>query len=153
VVNGQILGTLGIEGRDPRPGDVFINDVFPTSEDIVSINIICLEVSEGDRMVGRQAVAVVTKPGAVEFMRSHLQALSALQEEHRSLKGAYAESLLELNFFDSRAPLPIELTAHQDEWVATVELEGVNTSCQVHGGAPADLQADRPANLVRCVAT
>ena len=153
VLNGQILGTLGIEGRDPRPGDVFVSDVVPTSDDIVAINIICLEVSEGGRVVGRQAVAVVTRPGAVEFMRSQLQALSAVQEEHRTLKGAYAESLLELGFFDSRAPLPIELTAHHGGWVAKVELEGVTTSCQVHGGSMADLPADQPANLVRCVAT
>jgi hypothetical protein len=151
VLNGQILGTLGVDGRDPRPGDVFMSEVVPTPDDVISISIICLEVMEGDRKVGLAAIAVTTKTGAEAFMRSHLQALSALQEEHRAARGGYARSLSELAFFDSRAPLPIQLTAHEGGWVARVELEGVSTSCRVHGGAPGGLPLDQPANAVHCV--
>ena len=153
VVDGQIVGTLGVDGRDRRPGDVLLGEVVPSSDNVARIDIICLEVREGNRTVGRQAVAVVTKSGAVEFMKSHLQALSELQEEHRVSGGAYADNLLELAFFDSRAPLPIELTSELNGWTAKIELSEVGTSCHVYGGSPADSPTDQAPNLVRCVST
>jgi hypothetical protein len=142
VVDGKIIGDLDPQGADVRSGHFVIDDqIAVTPEDILRIDIVCLEVSEGDRTVGRSAVALVTRTGAVSFMQSHLGTLAELQWDYRAATGRYAESLRELDFFTSRPPLPIELAANDDGWTAHVQLEGLATACQARarGG-----EQDRP---------
>ena len=153
VVNGQTVGTLGVEGREGRPGDVFLSEVVPNSADVVRVDVVCLEIVEGDRRIGHQAVSVITRSGAVDFMTSHLRALSDLQEEHRASHGAYAESLAELGFFQARVPLPIEFTSGPNGWTARATVESVSNACHVYAGAPADVADDQPPNVVECLPT
>lgn len=100
-------------------------------EEILAIHVVCLEIMEAGVRVGRSAIAVITRAGAVSFMRSHLEALVNEQEAYRARTGAYARDLTSLAFFVSRAPLPIEMQMREGGWSAKVALAGVPTGCQV----------------------
>jgi hypothetical protein len=158
AVDGQIVGRLGPVagapgGGVPQPGKVYVNDLVPVQDDMLRVDIVCLEVPEGGKIVGRQTLAVITHSGAVDFMRSHLEALVALQEEHYASNGSFAANLWELDFFTSRAPLPIELSVQEEAWSARIALEGLSTVCLVEGGQQKESSADQPTSVVRCEAT
>jgi hypothetical protein len=156
VLDGRIVGPLAGGSSAARLDRVAVNDStsMPVEEvldgDVLRIDIVCLEMTEEGRQVGRAVIAVTTRAGAVEFMHAHLRALAELQDEHHARTGTYAGSLADLAFFTSRAPLPIRLTAHPDGWEARVELEGVVESCRIEGGSRSSGKPDRPLNVVRC---
>ena len=135
VVDGEIVGDLPTEPA----GQIAYTDHRGrtiTAEDILRIDIVCLEVGEADRKVGRAAIAMTTKDGAIAFMRSHLESLVAVQEEYRTANGRYAMNLDDLDFFTTRAPLPITLTTDEAGWAATVELSPLTTTCSAGSKGP-----------------
>ncbi len=142
IVNGQVVGDLP---PSPLPWTDHAGRTVET-EDVLQLAVVCLEVMQGDEKVGRAVVAVTTKSGAPDFMRSHLEELAALQEEYRGKWGRYARTLEELDFFTTHAPLPIRLTADDAGWTASVELAPVPTTCS----AGADAQSE---GWVSCVDT
>jgi hypothetical protein len=149
VVAGKIIGDLDPRRGGVRSGHIALDDqIRVPREDVLRVDIVCLEVSEGGRTVGRSAVAVVTRTGAVSFMQAYLETLAELQQEYRAATGRYAKSLRELDFFNSRPPLPIELAANDDGWTAQVQLDGVATSCHTES-RPNDGPLG-PPDLVRC---
>lgn len=110
--------------------------------DVLAVTVVCLEIMEEGVRVGRSVIAVITKAGAMSFMRSHLQELVNQQEAYRARTGEYARDLTSLGFFATRAPLPIEMQMSERGWSAKVEL--APATCQVAvesaepgGGAPA----------------
>src|SRR5688572_27867836 len=60
---------------------------------ILHMTVTCLEVEEQGVMVGRNAIAIITKEGGPAVMRSYLEDLVEAQEEHRTATGAYADNL------------------------------------------------------------
>jgi hypothetical protein len=130
LVNGEEMGDLrpAVDGAS----SLDIGSAVPIKrEEILRIDVVCLEVVEAGVKTRRAAVAVITRAGAVPFMKSQLQALVHQQEEYRARTGAYAPNLTSLGFFATRAPLPIVMQLKEGGWSAKVELDGVTTGCQV----------------------
>ncbi|MGH9386751.1 MAG: hypothetical protein ACRD2N_20975 [Vicinamibacterales bacterium] len=125
VVDGKVMGDVP---KAPRDDSTRIAGI--KLDEILSVTVVCLEMMEAGVRVGRNAIAVITKAGAVSFMRSHLQALMHEQEAYRARTGNYARDLTTLGFFATRAPLPIEMHLKEGGWSAKAEL-GVFAACQV----------------------
>jgi len=125
VVDGQIKGDLPA----PGPDSTAIGTI--KREDILRLDVVCLEFTESGVKTRRAAVSVITKAGAVQFMKSQLQALADEQEEFRARTGEYARNLSSLEFVAIRAPLVITMVGAGGGWSATVSLAGVAIQCGV----------------------
>jgi hypothetical protein len=125
VVNGEVKGDVPA----PGPDSTAIGTI--KREEILRVDVVCLEVTEAGVRVRRGAVAVITRAGAVQFMKSQLQALVDQQEEFRARTGEYARNLSSLEFVAIRAPLLINMQGGGGGWSANVTLAGVPTGCRV----------------------
>ena len=125
VVDGVVKGDLPA----PGPDSTAIGTI--KREEILRIDVVCLEVTEAGVKVRRGAVSVITKAGAVQFMKSQLQGLVDQQEEYRARTGEYARNLSSLEFVAIRAPLLIDMQGGPGGWSADVTLAGVPTGCRV----------------------
>lgn len=130
VIDGKVMGDLP-RAANAASGDDSSSIVGIKREEILSFTVVCLETMEAGARVRRGAIAVITRAGAVSFMRSHLQALVHEQEAYRARTGGYARDLTSLGFFATRAPLPIEMQMREGGWSAKVAVAGVSTGCQV----------------------
>lgn len=99
--------------------------------DIVAMEVGCILVPEGDRLVKYNGIAIVTKSGAAGFMRSYLVQLVLGQEAFLSTHGRYATELYSLTFFASRPVFSsgIEMVAVDGRWTSTMSFEGFETAC------------------------
>lgn len=140
VVNGEVKGDLPAPGPDSSA----IGTI--KREEILRVDVVCLEVTEAGVRVRRSAVAVITKAGALQFMKSQLQALVDQQEEYRAKTGGYARNLSSLEFVPIRAPLVINMGGSGGAWSATVSLAGVPIEC----GVAAYATIGRAAPVVLC---
>jgi hypothetical protein len=125
VVDGQVKGDLPA----PGPDSTAIGTI--KREEILRVDIVCLEITEGGVRVRRGAVAVITKAGAVRFMKSQLQGLVDEQEEYRVRTGEYARNLSSLEYVALRAPLVIAMQGGAGGWSARVSLAGEPRGCSV----------------------
>ena len=150
VVDGRIVGPLNVRPDGAQSRVTLDPRIAASPDDVVQVEIVCLEVTEGGAAVARAALAVITRQGAVGFMQSHLESLVQLQDRYHATHGTYAPSLTALAFFTSRAPLPITLTSSPDSWQASVQLNGVNTACRVGAVPPREHGAVREKTPVTC---
>lgn len=120
--------------------------------DIVAMEVGCILVPEGARLVKYNGIAIVTKSGAAGLMRSYLDQLVLAQEAFRSTHGHYATDLYSLAFFASRPVFSsgIEMVAVDGRWTATMSFDGLGTSCQVSWPVLHVDQTDAPAAEVLC---
>jgi hypothetical protein len=125
VVDGQVKGDV----TAPGPDSTAIAGI--KREEILYLSAICLVITEAGVKVKRGAIAVITRAGAVQFMKSQLQGLVDQQEEYRARTGEYARNLSNLEFVATRAPLVIDMQGSRGGWSANVTLAGVPTSCGV----------------------
>jgi hypothetical protein len=105
------------------------------SMDILAMEVGCIMVQDGGRWVKYNGIAVVTRGGAVEFMRSYLDQVVVGQQAFRSVQGHYATDVLNLAFFASRPVFSsgIEMVVGDGRWTATMSFEDLETSCHVSG--------------------
>lgn len=125
VVDGVVKGDLPAPGPDSSAIGAI------KREEILRLDMVCLEITEAGVRVRRGAVAVITRAGAVQFMKSQLQGLVDQQEEFRARTGEYAPNLSSLEFVEIRAPLLINMLGGRGGWSASVTLAGVPTECGV----------------------
>lgn len=125
VVDGVVKGDF----PPPGPDSSAIGTI--KREDILRIDVVCLEITESGVKVRRGAVAVITRAGAVQFMRSQLLALADQQEKFRARTGEYARNLSSLELVAIRAPLLIDMQGGAWGWSAHASLAGVLSECQV----------------------
>ena len=128
VVDGQVKGDLPAPGPDSSAIGTIKRD------EILRVDVICLEIIEAGVKVRRAAISVITKAGAVQFMKSQLQALVDQQEEYRARTGEYAPNLSSLEYVETRAPLVISMHGNGGGWSASVSLAGVPHGCAVAVG-------------------
>ncbi len=127
MVDGTLLGELGPVEPD---GSLSLLGGFELDdEDILHMWLGCLEIEQDGETVGVRVVAIVTKGGAVTFMRSYLNDLVEDQEEYRTATGVYAQHVRELPIFASQPRLPIEMVVNGNQWTAELRLERDETSC------------------------
>jgi hypothetical protein len=112
--------------------------------------ISCVDVKEGDRMVGRVSIDIVTKAGVVSTMRSQLQRLVERQDEHRARTTAFATDIAALGFFTGQQPAPIEMTVTDAGWSATARFNGSPAVCQVSVAIGADSASNAGRGVVSC---
>jgi hypothetical protein len=143
VIDGRLIGEYGMDGTPSSP---FEQPVLPPTEDILSIEVRCLDVRSGDgeAMVRRSAILVVTKPGAAALLTSTLRDLMAEQARHREASGAYAGSTTALRFFDSRTTVDLAITLTGDGWSATAAMAGLDVVCRVAVDSPVAGAAAEP---------
>jgi hypothetical protein len=143
MVDGILLG------ESPGVDRTFPEDVEFVDEDILHTWVGCLEIERDSNTVGVRVVALVTKGGAVGFMRSYLEDLIEAQEEYRTAAGAFAQGVAELRFLVSHPRLPIETIVADGHWTATIRLERDEMSCQGSAVMHGD-QSSSPEIAVRC---
>lgn len=119
-------------------------------EQIERITISCVDVKEGEHMVGRTSINVVTKGGVVPALRSHLQRLVERQEEHRTRTSAYATDLAALGFYTGQQPAPIELTVTDAGWSAIARIQQSPAVCRVAVAIEAGSRNDVQQGIVAC---
>ena len=141
VVDGQVKGDLPASGPDSSA----IGGI--KREEILRLDVVCLEVTESGVKVRRGAVMVITKAGAVQFMKLQLQGLVDQQEDYRARTGEYARNLSSLEVVPARAPLVIAMQRRGSGWSANESLAGVPTTC---GVAVARAVTGRAAPAVIC---
>ena len=125
VVDGEVKGDLPA----PGPDSTAIGTI--KREEILWLNVVCLEIIEAGVKVRRAAVAVITKAGARQFMKLQLQGLVDQQEEYRARTGEYARNLSSLDYVAIRAPLVIDMQGGAWGWSANVSLPGAPWGCGV----------------------
>jgi hypothetical protein len=125
VVDGQVKGDVPA----PGPDSTAIGGI--KRDEILGFYVICLQITEAGVRVRRGAVSVITRAGAVQFMKSQLQGLVDQQEEYRARTGEYARNLSSLEYVETRAPLVINMQGNGGGWTANVSLAGVPTGCAV----------------------
>jgi hypothetical protein len=113
--------------------------------------ISCVDVKEGEQLVGRVSIDIVTKAGVVSTMRSQLQRLVERQDEHRARTTAFATDLAALGFFTGQEPAPIEMTVTDAGWSATARFNGSPAVCQVAVLIETGSQSDVGRGVVSCV--
>ena len=128
VVDGVMKGDV------PAPGPDSTTIGAIKQEEILRLDVICLEVTEAGVKVRRGAVAVITKAGAVQYMKLELQGLARQQEEFRTRTGEYARNLSSLDLVPTRSPLVIDMGGNRGGWSASATLAGVPTTCRVGVG-------------------
>ena len=125
LVDGQVKGDLPA----PGPDSTAIGTI--KADEILRVDMLCLEITEAGASVMRDAVSVITKAGALQFMKSQLQGLVDQQEEYRKRTGEYARNLSSLDYVETRAPLVIDMSGGGGGWAASVSLAGVLQRCGV----------------------
>ena len=140
VVDGKVMGDV----PPPGPDSTAIGTI--KREEILRVDVVCLEVTEAGVRVRRGAVSVITKAGAVQYMKSQLQVLVDQQEEYRKRTGEYARNLSSLEYDAIRAPLVINMGGGRGAWSANVTLAGVPIEC----GVAAYATTGRASPVVLC---
>lgn len=137
MINGEMVGEMypGAVNIAYIDGDV----VRSAPEDILHIQITCLEHVGDTGPVVTQVVSIVTRRGAERLARQYLRELLALQAAYRRDNGRFANDAGELRFFIRRAPLPLAIDVTDTGWRASIGQPGI--ICNAAGGVRA---ASRP---------